>query len=368
MMKKQTRRAFLVSGSALAALTLSQIAGGSRVDAKQAQNSRISQRNATRIAQNGVLNLYSSRHYDTDEQLYNGFTEQTGIRVNLIEAGSDELIERIKSEGSNSPADVLITVDAGRLWRADREGLFAPVQSETLESVIPSYLRHPEGHWFGLSKRARVIMYNRDRVNPADLSTYEDLANSKWEGQILVRSSSNIYNQSLVGSLIAAHGSEKTLEWCKGLVSNFARRPTGNDTAQIRACAAGMGNIAIANTYYLARLAESDNESDREIARKVAPFFPNQRGRGAHVNISGAGVVRTAPNPEAAKAFLEYLVSYEAQEVFAKGNNEYPVRANVPLDPELASFGQFQEDNVSAAVFGKNNPEALRIMQQAGWQ
>lgn len=348
---KISRRIFLATGTAMAAVAMGQLGRPKRSS-----------------AQTGAVNLYSSRHYDTDEALYEGFTEQTGLEVNLVEASADELIERIQSEGANSPADVLITVDAGRLWRATEAGILAPISSPVLEASVPENLRHPDGQWFGLSKRARIIAYNKDNVNPAELSTYEDLADPMWRDRILVRSSNNIYNQSLVGSMIAAHGVEETEEWVRGLVANFARPPEGNDTAQIRAAAAGVGDLAIVNHYYVARLMESDDPEDRAVAEQVGVFFPNQRGRGTHVNISGGGVVASAPNREGAIAFLEYLVTPEAQRVFADGNNEYPVVDAVPPSDVVASLGDFQEDDVSAAIFGENNPTALMVCDRAGWQ
>lgn len=356
-MNKMTRRTFLGASTAAAALAMGQW----KPRAGRAQS-------APQVAQGGgVLNLYSARHYDTDNALYQSFTDATGIQINLIEAEADPLIERIKSEGANSPADILMTVDAGRLWRAEQDGLFQPIQSDILNQAVPENLRHPEGLWYGLSKRARVIIYNKEQVNPSELSTYEDLADPKWRGQILVRSSTNIYNQSLTGSMLEANGPEATEEWVRGLVANFARPPEGNDTAQIQACAAGVGNLAIANTYYLIRLAKSDDPADREVAEKVSIFFPNQRDRGTHVNISGAGVLKTAPNKDAAIRFLEHLVSQESQEIFAQGNNEYPVLEGVALDPVLASYGEFKEDSLNASIFGRNNEEALRIMDRGGW-
>jgi iron(III) transport system substrate-binding protein len=300
--------------------------------------------------------------------LYEAFREATGIRVNVIEAEADQLIERIKQEGSNSPADLLVTVDAGRLWRAEQADLLEPVTSDILTAAIPDYLRHPDGLWFGLTKRARVIMYNKEKVNPSELSTYEDLVNPKWRGRILVRTSTNIYNQSLVGSFIAANGVEQTEDWVRGLVANFARPPEGNDTAQIKAAAAGLGDLAIANTYYLARLMKSDNPADREVADTMGVFFPNQANRGTHVNISGAGVLKTAPNKEAAIQFLEYLVSVEAQRIFAESNNEYPVISEAEIDSVVAGFGDFKEDALNAAVIGRNNLEALQITDRAGWK
>ncbi|MBE7384187.1 MAG: Fe(3+) ABC transporter substrate-binding protein [Leptolyngbya sp. SIO1E4] len=349
-MHKLTRRSFLVAGGATAALAAAQI-----------------NRPRYGYAQTESINLYSSRHYNTDDALYEGFTEQTGIRVNLIEGNADELLERILSEGANSPADVFMTVDAGRLWRAVQEDIFSPVDSSSLESSIPENLRHPDGLWFGFSKRARVIMYNKDQVNPAELSTYEALTDSQWQGRILIRSSSNIYNQSLVGGMIETNGMEETTEWARGMVANFARPPEGNDTAQIKAAAAGLGDIAIANTYYLVRMGKSDDPADQEVFNKVGAFFPNQSGRGTHVNISGAGVLRRSPNRAGAVAFLEYLATPEAQSFFAEGNNEYPVVEGTPLDPVLESLGAFKEDEVNVEAYGSNASQAVQIMNEVGW-
>lgn len=352
---KLGRRAFLATGAVATALALQQC----RQSSSPSQFS---------WGKRSGLNLYSSRHYDTDDQIYEGFRQATGIRVNVVEAEADQLIERIKSEGQNSPADIFITVDAGRLWRAEQEGLFQPVNSKALNTAIPASLRHPDGLWFGLTKRARVIMYNKTVVNPRDLSTYEDLADPKWRGRILVRSSTNVYNQSLVGSLIAAHGAPQTETWARGLVANFARPPEGGDIDQIKAAAAGLGDIAIANTYYLARLIKSDKPEDRQVAETMGVFFPNQGDRGTHVNISGAGVVKTAPHRETAIQFLEYLASPAVQEIFARSNHEYPVVEGVALDSVVEGFGQFKADPLNAAVFGRNNPEALRITDRAGWK
>lgn len=364
-MNKITRRTFMAAGAAAATVALGQLGRQSRAAARSRHPLTV--RPKSGVKQTGEVNLYSARHYDTDNALYQGFSDRTGLQINLIEAESDALIERLKSEGVNSPADVFITVDAGRLWRAEQEELFQPIDSPTLTSAVPESLRDPGNHWFGLTKRARVIMYNKDRVNPAELSTYEDLVDEKWRGQILVRSSSNIYNQSLVGSLIEVHGEEDTEAWVRGLVANFARQPEGNDTAQIRACAAGVGNLAIANHYYLVRLSKSDDPADQDVAQRVGMFFPNQRGRGTHVNISGGGVLKNSPNPEGAQQFLEYLMSEEAQAIFAQGNDEYPILEGVELDPVLASFGSFKADTTSAAAFGRNNPLALQITNRAGW-
>lgn len=347
-----TRRLFLASGTAITALVLGDLRGSRPTS-----------------AQGRSVNLYSSRHYDTDEALFAGFTRSSGMGTNLIEATANELIARIKSEGRNSPADLLITVDAGNLWMAEQEDLLVSVNSEILKSRIPEALRHPQGRWFGFSTRARVIFYNRDRVDPAQLSTYEDLATPKWRGKILMRSSSNIYNQSLVASLIAVHGTARTEEWLRGFVRNFARPPEGNDTAQIQDCAAGRGDITLANTYYYARLAKSENPADREVVAKVGIFFPNQDNRGTHVNISGAGVLRHAPNQPGAIAFLEHLTTPEAQGYFSSGNNEYPVVAGAPVDPVVAGLGDFKADLETGAVkYGQNQAEAIRLMDQVGWR
>lgn len=314
------------------------------------------------------VNIYSARHYDTDQTLYDAFTRSTGIKINLIEGREDELIERIRNEGANSPADVFVTVDAGRLWRAQEVGILQPTRSEILEKAIPAHLREPSGLWFGISKRARVFVYNKDAVKPTELSTYEALADPVWKGRVLIRSSTSVYNQSLAGSLLAAHGEARTEAWAKGLVDNMARKPQGGDTDQIKAVAAGEGDVAVSNTYYLGRILGSRKPEDQAIAAKVAVFFPNQQDRGTHVNVSGAGVVKGAPHRENAVKFLEYLVTPEAQKLFAEGNYEYPVVAGVPANPVVAAWGPFKEDELNASVYGRNNAEALKIMDRAGWR
>ena len=349
--KKLSRRLFI--GIATAALVIS---------CGQVQKQSGSE-GSDSTANKGRVNIYSSRHYNTDEQLYDGFTEQTGISVNLIEGKDDELIERIKSEGANSPADILITVDAGRLWRAAQAEIFAPVESEILEAKIPDNLQDPNNLWFGYGKRARVIIYNKDKVDPSQLSTYEDLADPKWKGRFIVRSSSNIYNQSLVAGMIEEKGEEATAKWLEGLVANFARSPQGNDTSQIEDVAAGVADLTLANTYYLARY-----ESNSQVFDKVGIFYPNQEDRGTHVNISGAGLLKNSPNKENAIAFLEYLASPEAQEFFALGNNEYPVVEGTPLNPIVKEFGEFKDDTTNVSAYGKNNADAVKIMDRSGWK
>ncbi|MCB2054515.1 MAG: Fe(3+) ABC transporter substrate-binding protein [Geminicoccaceae bacterium] len=315
------------------------------------------------------LNIYSSRHYDTDERLYSGFTEATGIDINRIEGEADELIERIRLEGDNSPADVLITVDAGRLWRAEEAGIFQPTHSELLDERIPAALRHPEGLWFGFSSRARIIVYDKDDVDPALIQTYEDLARPELKGKICIRSSSNIYNLSLMASLIEHDGQDAATQWANDVVGNFARAPEGNDTAQIEAVAAGQCDVAVVNSYYVARILNADDDASKAIAEEIAVVFPNQQDRGTHVNISGAGVVAGAPHPEAAVKFLEYLASDQAQAYFAGGNNEYPVVEGVKVDnPALEQMGDFKADEVNVAVLGENQPLAQVAFDEAGWR
>lgn len=314
------------------------------------------------------INVYSSRHYDTDFALYENFTEATGIAVNLIEGSADALIERIQAEGENSPADMLITVDAGRLWLADSLGLLAPVDSDVLTERVPESLRHPDNHWFGLSSRARVIMYNVDNGAPEGLETYEDLADPAFADMICIRSSSNIYNLSLMAALIENVGEDVAQGWAEGVLANFARDPEGNDTAQIRAVAAGECDIALANTYYVGRLLASDNPDDVAVGEQIGIIFPNQSDRGTHVNISGAGVVATAPNADGAVAFLEYLVSDEAQRLFAEGNNEYPVVDTIPVPGPIAGFGEFEAEAINANVYGANQSRAVQVYDRAGWR
>lgn len=314
------------------------------------------------------VNIYSSRHYDTDLELYNNFTEATGIEVNLIEGSSDELIERIKNEGMNSPADIVITVDAGRLWRATEAGVLQPHNSETLQDVIPEQLYEPQGYWVGLSERVRAIIYNKDAVDLSELQGYLELADETWSDRICVRSSNNIYNQSLVASLIETYGEERTEEWANSLVENFARDPQGGDTDQIRAVAAGLCDVALANHYYLARLMQSDNEDDITVSNAVDIYFPPAEYGGTHVNISGAGVAAHSPNKENAVRFLEYLATEDAQLLYAVGNNEFPVIEEVQLPEVLSQFGDYESDAVNVSTYGINNPRAIRLMDRAGWR
>ena len=319
------------------------------------------------LAADAELNLYSARHYQTDEALYANFTKQTGIKINRIEAKEDELLERIKNEGAQSPADVFITVDATRLAKADELGLFAPVKSKVLEERIPAHLRSPD--WFAFSTRARVILYNKTAVKPEDVKSYEDLANPKLKGQVCSRSGAHPYNLSLLASVVSHHGEQKAEEWAKGVVANFARAPKGGDTDQIKAVAAGECGVAISNSYYFARMMRSSKPEDRKVVEAVGVIWPNQQSTGTHINISGGGMLKHAPHKEAAVKFLEYLASDDAQKYFADGNNEWPVVGSVKTDnPALAALGSFKADTLSIPAMSKNVVTAQKIADRAGWK
>ena len=321
------------------------------------------------LAQDPVLNLYSSRHYQTDETLYANFTKATGIRINRIEGKEDELIQRIRREGAASPADVFITVDAANLQAADDAGLFAPVRSKSLDARIPAQFRGEDNRWFGYAYRARVIAYDRNTIKPEEVRDYTDLANPRFKGKICVRSGGHVYNRTLMASMIYHLGDENALDWARGLVANLARAPKGGDTDQIRAVAAGECDVAISNHYYYARLMASDKPADQDVIRKVGIVFPGQKGKGTHVNISGGGMLKHAPNKAAAVKFLEYLASDEAQAYFANGNNEWPAVASVKLDNrELDALGKFKVDQLSAGVLAQYTPKAQRFIDRAGWK
>ena len=318
-------------------------------------------------AAEGELNLYSARHYQTDEALYQNFTAQTGITINRIEAKDDELIERIRTEGAASPADVLITVDATRLKKADDLGLFAPLESATIAERVPDYLRAP--NWAAFSTRARVIFINPELIDRALVKRYEDLARPELKGKLCTRSGSHPYNLSLGAAMIAHHGEAETTKWAEGVVANFARAPKGGDTDQIRAVAAGECAVAIGNSYYFARLMNSDKDADQAVVKAVELVWPNQDSTGTHINVSGAGVLAHAPNRENAVRFLEYLASDEAQQYFANGNNEWPTVPSVKIDnPALAKLGEFKVDEVSIAAVADNVPAAQKVFDRAGFR
>ena len=318
-------------------------------------------------AEEKVLNLYSARHYQTDEALYSGFTKQTGIKINRIDGKEDELLERIKNEGANSPADVLITVDAARLADAHQLGLFAPVNSKILNSRIPANLRTED--WFSFSTRARVIVYAKAVISPADVQNYADLANPKLKGKVCTRSGSHPYNLSLMASIIAHEGEAKAEEWAKGVVANFARAPKGGDTDQIKAVAAGECAVTISNTYYLARLMRSDKPEDKKLVEKVGVVWPDQKGYGTHINVSGAGMLKHAPHKEAAVKFLEYLASDEAQRYFADGNNEWPAVSSVKVsNPALNTLGKFKADKLPVGSLAMYRAKAQMIFDRVAYR
>lgn len=318
--------------------------------------------------QSQEVNVYTHRHYEADQELFKMFEEQTGVKVNVINANADELIQKMSMEGEHSPADVLITVDAGRLTRAKDQGLLQSIESEKLNSVVPAHLKDEDNHWFGLTKRARIIAYAKDRVNPEDLTTYEDLATDKWNDKILIRSSGNLYNQSLLASIIANNGEDEAANWTEAIVDNMARTPKGNDRDQIKAVVAGEGDVAIVNSYYIGKMLNSTDSEEVSTVKEVGLFFPNQDGRGTHINVSGAGVAKYAPNKENAVKFLEFLISEEAQEIFAHSNYEYPVNPAVEPDPLLQGWGDFKEDTLNLTQLGENNKKAVLIFDEAGWK
>ena len=318
-------------------------------------------------AQEKVLNLYSARHYQTDEALYDNFTKATGIRINRLDGKEEELVERIRNEGAASPADVLITVDASRLEVADSLGLFQPVHSKLLEARIPAGLRTP--NWFAFSTRARVIVYNKAAISRDAVLTYASLASPGLKGQVCMRSGSHPYNLSLGAALIAHEGVGPTETWARALVANFARPPKGGDTDQIKSVAAGECGVTISNTYYLARMMRSTKPEDQQAMRAVGMVWPNQGGWGTHVNISGAGVIKHAPHHESAVRFLEYLASDSAQAYFADGNNEWPVVNSVPLtNPALLEMGRFKPDALPIGQLAKTTVEAQKVFDRAGWK
>lgn len=322
------------------------------------------------VADSGKVNIYSARKEALILPILEKFKEETGISFNLVTGKADELLTRIRLEGQATPADLFITVDAGRLYRAKKANILQPIENESILSRVPESLRDPDGLWVGLSQRARPIFYLKSSVDPSSLSTYEQLADNVWKGRICVRSSSNIYNQSLVASMIEASGAEKTLAWAKSFVGNFARDPAGGDTDQIKSVAAGECDIGIANTYYYGRLAASDNPDNQAVAAAVGVFWPNQADgdRGTHVNVSGAGITKHAKNPDNAVRLLEFLTTDESQNWYAQVNHEYPVVQKVPVSATLAAIGEFRADDVNMTLLGVNNRKAVEIMDQAGWK
>ncbi len=314
------------------------------------------------------ITLYTHRHYDTDKVVFKTFEEETGVEVRVVKASADELIQKMESEGEQSPADLLISVDAGRLVRAKAKGLLQPVTSSVLEKNIPGYLKDSENNWFGITKRARIIAYDKNKVNPADLSTYEALTAPEWNKKVLIRSSGNIYNQSLLASIIAHHGEAKAGEWAAAMVKNMARSPRGNDRDQVKAILAGEGEVAVINTYYLGKLLNSKDPEEVKAGEAVQIFFPNQDGRGTHINVSGIGVAAHAPNKADAVRFIEYLSRKDVQETFAGTNYEYPVNPAASPSELLISWGEFKEDELPLPKLGELNKKAVITFDEAGWK
>lgn len=311
-----------------------------------------------------VLNVYSHRHYDADKTAFERFTQETGIQINLVKAGADELISRLELEGENSPADVLITVDAAKLFRAKQKGLLQPVDASTMnkDGFIDS-----DKMWYAMTYRARVVAYDKNKVDVSELSTYEDLADEKWNGKILIRSSSSSYNQSLLSSIIYENGVEAAKTWAQGIVNNMAQEPKGGDRDQIKAIASGVGEVAIVNTYYVGTMLNSENEEEVKAAQGVGIYFPNQDGRGGHINISGIGVTKYAPNKDNAIKFIEFLTSKEIQEFYAANSYEYPVHKDVMADSTVAAWGDFKIDNLDYAKNPDLLNDAVKIFDEVGW-
>jgi iron(III) transport system substrate-binding protein len=315
------------------------------------------------------LNVYSSRHYDVDKKMNEAFTQKTGIKINLVSVTeASQLIERMKAEGKRGPADVLLTVDVGNLQRAVDADLFRKIGSPLVKQKVPASLRDDKDLWTAITFRARVLVYNKEKVKPEELSTYEDLASAKWKGRLLVRTSNHVYNQSLAASLIAAHGDKEVETWAKGVTENLARKPQGGDTDQIKAVAAGVGDVAVVNSYYVARLLASTSEDDKKVMDKVGIFLPNQGDRGTHVNVSGIGIAKHAKNVAQARKYIEFLLSPEIQEMLSQDNKEYPVVPGVAPAVEVKGFGDPKFDKIGLSKIGAKTPAAIKLMDQAGWR
>ena len=314
------------------------------------------------------VNIYSARQEALIKPLLDKFSEQTAVKVNLVTGKGDALLTRLINEGENSPADILLTVDAGRLYRAQQANVLKPINSSSIKELVPDNLKSSDNMWVGLSIRARVIIYSKDRVSAEDLDSYESLADEQWSGRICIRSSSTIYNQSMVAGMIAQNGLEQTEQWLQGFTANFARKPAGGDRDQIKAVAAGECDVAVANSYYLGHMLNSSDESQRSAAEKVSLFWPNQKDRGTHINISGAGITTSSKNTLNAEKLIAFLASDESQRWYAEKNNEFPIRENVEISPILQSWGPFRADKINVTQLGEYNSEAIKAMDRAGWR
>lgn len=350
-------------------LVLGFIAGCGTSDSTQSNAKEPSEKNKPESSETGgEVNIYTARHYDVDKELYDQFTEQTGITVNVVEGKAPELIERMKREGASTPADLFLTVDGGILNTAKTEGILQPIMSEDLDKKVPNDLRDKDDHWIALSTRARVIVYAKDRVDPSQLSTYEDLATDKWKGKVVVRSSTNLYNQSMLASFIDIMGEEQVEKWAAGLVANFAREPEGGDRDQAKAIVSGIGDVAIMNTYYVGHMASSEDPEEVKVAENVGVFFPNQQTTGTHINISGAGLVKHSKNKVNAIKLLEFLTETEAQTKISQANYEFPVNSQATLPELLQNWGMFKHQNIDFAKYGELNPKAVEIANKVGWK
>ena len=315
------------------------------------------------------VNIYTSRHYPgIDDAIYKSFTDKTGIKVNVIKASGEELLQRIKTEGASSKADIYLTADAGNLYLAKQAGILQPFSSPALTKNIPADFIDTDKMWVGLTMRARVLVYAKDRVKPDDLSTYEDLTQPKWKGKIVTRSANNIYNQSMLAAFIAMSGETQAKDWAKGIAANFAKQPEGGDRDQAKAVAAGKADVAIMNSYYLGQMLSSKDPLEVKAAESLGVFFPNQNTTGTHVNISGAGIVKTAKNVDNAIKLLEYLSDIEAQQKFAEASTEYPVNPAVEPSALLKKWGTFRKQNINLSKLGEHNRRAVQIFNEVGWK
>ncbi|URM32580.1 Fe(3+) ABC transporter substrate-binding protein [Cytobacillus firmus] len=315
-----------------------------------------------------MVNVYTARHYEADEQVYKDFTEDTGIKVNVVKGEAEELIERLKREGESTEADLFITVDGGVLAHAKDNDILQPVESDVISENVPENLRDKENKWIGMATRARVIVYSKDRVSTDQLSTYEDLTSDKWKGKVLARSSTSLYNQSLLASFIELNGEKAAEEWSEGIVKNFARQPDGGDRDQAKAIAAGIGDVGIMNTYYVGLLANSSDPEEVKVAEGLGVFFPNQETNGTHVNISGIGLTKHSKNPENATKLIEYMTGKEAQEYLSANNYEFPVNPDAEKPEILKSWGDFKMQELDFDTLGKHNQKAIEIFNKTGWK
>lgn len=315
-----------------------------------------------------VVNIYSARHYESDQKIYDEFEKETGIKVNIVQGKAEELIERIEREGQNTQADLFITVDGGILNTAKSRGILQDSSSDLIEKQVPSELRDADNNWIGIATRARVIVYSKERVNPSQLSTYEDLTGDQWKGKILSRSSTSLYNQSLIASLIAIEGETKAEQWASGLVNNFAREPKGNDRDQAKGIVAGIGDVAIMNTYYIGLMANSSDAEEAKVVDSIGVFFPNQETTGTHVNISGAGVTKHSKNKDNAIQFIEFITDTEAQSIIANMNFEFPVNKEAQMPQLLKSWGTFKRQDLDYGRLGEYNKKATELLNRVGWK